>query len=376
MDMRPAHHDLEYFDTVIIGGGQAGLAVGHYLAQAGASFVILDKYDRVGDCWRERYDSLRLYTPARFDGLPGMPFPAPRRAFPTGNQMADFLEAYAAKLPVRTGVSVNGLRPCANGAPGYVVSAGSQSFRAAQVVVATGPQHVPHIPDFAGQLDAGIRHIHSSDYRNPSQLLPGGVLVVGASHSGADIALEIAQSHPTTLSGPATGQIPFDLEGRVARAIMPVMWFMANHVLTVKTPIGRKMQPEVRGHGGPLLRVRAADLVTAGVDRTEARTVGVRDGLPLLDDGRVVDVSNVVWCTGFQRDFGWIDLPVIGSDGWPMQDRGVVSTAPGLYFVGLLFQHSFSSMLIGGVGRDAKHIAAHILSRPPATSGARASQLA
>ncbi|HET9970216.1 MAG TPA: NAD(P)-binding domain-containing protein [Streptosporangiaceae bacterium] len=360
----------EHFDTVIVGGGQAGLSVGYHLARLGRSFVILDEHQRTGDGWRERYDSLRLYSPAKYDGLPGMPFPAPPYSFPSGRQMADYLQAYAAQmgLPLAAGVKVDGLRPGGGAAGSYVLTAGERRFAAAQVVVATGAQQVPSAPSFAGQLDPGIRQLHSSDYRNPAQLLPGGVLVVGASHSGADIALEAAQEHKTWLSGPVHGQIPFDIEGRPARQIMRLLWFAANHILTVKTPLGRKMRPLVRGHGGPLLRVKLPHLSAVGVEYVSARTTGVRDGLPRLADGRALDVTNVIWCTGFRPDFSWIHLPVIGDDGWPRQDRGVASGTPGLYFAGVLFQYAFSSMLVGGAGRDARYVARHIAKHRPDTA--------
>jgi len=357
----------EHFDTVIVGGGQAGLSVGYHLAKLGRSFVILDEHRRTGDCWRERYDSLRLYSPAKYDGLPGMPFPAAPHSFPSGHQMADYLESYAAQmeLPVAAGVKVDGLWPAEGPGQRYLLTAGGRRFAAAQVVVATGGQHVPSAPPFAAQLDPGIRQLHSADYRNPSQLLPGGVLVVGASHSGADIALEVAPEHNTWLSGPVHGQLPVDLEGRPARYATRLLWFAANHVLTMKTPLGRKMRPEIRGHGGPLLRVKLPHLAAAGVQYVSARTAGVRDGLPVLDDGRALDVTNVIWCTGFRPDFGWIHLPVTGVDGWPRQERGVSTSAPGLYFAGLLFQYAFASMLVGGVGRDAEYVARHIAAHRP-----------
>src|SRR6266536_850538 len=150
-----------------------------------------------------------------------------------------------------------------------------------------------------------------------------------------------------------------------SRRILPLLWFAANHVLTVRTPMGRKMQQEVRGHGGPLLRVKLPHLKAVGVEHTNARTVGVRDGLPMLDDGRVLEVTNVIWCTGFRNDFSWIHVPITGEDGWPEQYRGVVASAPGLYFAGLMFGYAFSSMLIGGVGRDAAYVARHIAARQP-----------
>jgi putative flavoprotein involved in K+ transport len=354
---------VERFGTVVIGAGQTGLALGYHLAKRRQSFVILDDNNRVGDGWRRRYDSLRLYTPAKYDALPGGRFPAKPHEFPTGQQVADYLEGYVAehRLPVRPRVFVDGVRRTGGG---FVVSAGEQEFEADQVVVATGGQHLPYTPEFAADLDPGIRQLHSSEYRNPSQLLPCDVLVVGASHSGADLAHELAGSgRRTLLCGPSRGEIPFDIEGRPARQVSKVLWFMANHVLTVRTPIGRKMQPKVRNEGGPLLRVRSADLAAAGVERFEGRMAGVRDGLPVLDDGRVLDVANVIWCTGFRRDFSWIEGPVLGDDGWPAQHRGVSTTIPGLYFLGLLFQYAFASMLTGGAGRDAEYVAKQIAAR-------------
>jgi putative flavoprotein involved in K+ transport len=236
--------------------------------------------------------------------------------------------------------------------------------QADNVVVASGTFQEPVVPAFAGELDPGVVQLHSDAYRNPSQLPGGPVLVVGASHSGADIAAELARDHDVVLSGRVHGEVPFDIEGRASHVALPVLFFLAGHVLTVGTPLGRRMRPEVRAHGGPLLRVKRADLRRAGVQLTDARVAGVRDGLPLLADGRVLDVTAVVWCTGFSKDVAWIDLPVTGEDGWPEQERGVCPSSPGLYFVGLPFLHAFASMLIGGVGRDAQRVAQHIARRP------------
>ena len=353
------------FETIIIGAGQAGLATAYHLAGRDRSFVVLESHERVGDNWRERFDSLRLYSPARYDGLPGWPMPLDPWTYPTKDQMADYLEAYAERfeLPVITGAPVDSLRKDGDR---YVVRAGAHRFEADNVVVASGTFQEPIVPEFAGELDPAIRQLHSADYRNPSQLQDGPVLVVGSSHSGADIALEAAAGHATILSGRFHGEVPFDIEGPVARRVLPVLWFAANHVLTMRTPLGRKMRPEIRAHGGPLLRVKRAHLAAAGVERTDARVAGVQDGRPALDDGRVVDVANVVWCTGFGKDVSWIELPVTGEDGWPEQTRGVAEASPGLYFVGLPFLYAFASMLVGGVGRDAERVATHIAERRPA----------
>jgi putative flavoprotein involved in K+ transport len=353
----------ERFETVIVGGGQAGLTTGYHLAQQGRSFVILDASGRIGDSWRKRWDSLKLYSPASYDGLPGMRFPARRTSYPTAGEMADFLEAYARRfdLSVRSGTAAETL---SKEGERYVVTAGEQTFEADNVVVATGVMQKPLMPTFAPELDPHITQLHSSDYRNLSQLQEGAVLVVGASHSGSDIAYEAASRHETILSGRDTGQIPASIETRRGRLGFRALFFVGSHILTVDTPLGRKMRPHIRHGGAPLLRYRRKDLRAAGVERVPARTVGVQDGLPVLGDGRVLDVQNVVWCTGFRPDFSWIHVPFeVGEDGYPVQYRGVVASAPGLYFVGLLFLHSFASMLIAGTARDTERVAKHILSR-------------
>lgn len=349
--------------SVIIGGSQAGLAVGYHLTQRGLPFVILEKDDRVGDAWRKRWDSLRLFTPARYSGLPGMPFPGSPSSYPTKGETADYLEAYARQfeLPVRTGVKVARLSEAGDQ---FEVISGEESLFAENVVLATGAYHKPRIPPFAAALDESIVQLHSSEYRNPSQLRVGGVLVVGAGNSGAEIAIELARHHQTWLSGRDTGQEPTRAGTLPDRLLTPIMWLAATRVLTGTTPIGRK----VRDHflkpprGIPLGRVRRKDFAAAGIERVP-RTNGVRGGYPLLEDGRVLEVSNVIWCTGFTPDYDWINLSLPIHNGIPIHDRGVVESCPGLYFIGLLFLHSLSSALLGGVGRDAEHLVDHIASR-------------
>ncbi len=359
--------ETEHIETVVVGGGQAGLAVGYHLRRRKRQFVILEAGERVGDSWRKRWRSLRLYSPAKLDGLPGMRFPAPKRSFPSGSDMADYLEAYAERfeLPVRLGVQVDGVE---RSGEGYVVTAGALRFVAENVVVATGVfQHeCPIVPDFAARLDPSITQLHSADYRGPEQLRPGAVLVVGAAHSGGDVAYEVARAgHPTVLSGRDTGQLRVDIESRKATIVgFPILRVLWTRVLTVSTPLGRKAKAEVRTHGGPLLRVKRADLEAVGVERVYERTVGVSDGRPLLEGGRVLDVANVVWCTGFRNEYGWLRLPLpLEPDGYPAQRHGAVDSLPGLYFVGLPFLHSFASMLILGTSRDAKRVARHVVAR-------------
>lgn len=364
----------EHIETVVIGGGQAGLATGYHLRTRGREFVILDTGQRVGDNWRAHWDSLRLYSPARYDSLPGMPFPGSQHAFPGKEDMADYLESYARAfdLPVRHGTRVHRL---SNDGRRYVVDCGSGSLSCDNVVVATGTfGRTPNVPDFAPMLDPGILQLHSSEYRSPAQLRDGPVLVVGASHSGGDIALEAAGTHDTILCGRDTGQIPVPWETRRLRMVFPVLWLVWGTALSLRTPMGRKEREHARTHGAPFLRVKRADLADAGVERVTDRVTGVRDGLPLLGADRAVDVANVIWCTGFRQEFSWVDLPVIGDDGWPVEERGVVASSPGLYFTGLCFQSSFRSMLVGGAGADAEYVVRHLVSR--STRGGRALQRA
>lgn len=349
----------EHHDTIIIGGGQAGLSMGCHLSKRGVPFVILDANDRVGEAWRARWDSLRLFTPAKFSGLEGMPFPAPREEKATKDQMADYLESYAERfdLAIRKGVRVDRL---SREGDLFVISAGEQTFTADRVIVATGAHQVPRVPAFAPALDPSIRQIHSMDYRRPSQLQDGGVLVVGVGNSGADICLEVVRSHRTWLAGKETGHVPFRIDSFKARFLVPVVRFVGHRVLTLGTPIGRKVAPSFRAKGVPLVRVKPKDIVAAGVERV-SRVAGVSNGMPALEDGSVLgDVRNVIWCTGFRSDYSWIDLPVFGDDGLPMHARGVVSGAPGLAFLGMVFQYAATSDTIIGVGRDAAYIANHL----------------
>ena len=353
----------ERLDAVVIGAGQAGLSVGWRLARQGLNFVILEANGRVGDSWRRRWDSLRLFTPARFNGLDGMRFPGPGHSFPTKDEMADFLERYATAfaLPVRTGVRVDEVTRAGHG---YRVRAGQTDYLADHVVVASASYQKPKIPGFAADLDPAIRQLHSSAYKRPSQLQPGSVLLVGAGNSGAELAMDLARSHRVWLAGRHPGHLPFAYDGGFAYhvAIPIVFRFVFHRLLSVDTPVGRKARPHFVAHGGPLIRVKPDALDRAGVARVP-RVAGVVAGKPVLDDGQPLDVDNIVWCTGYQPGLDWIKLPVFDDTGRPRQYRGVAAGEPGLYFSGLPFQHSPSSTMIHGAARDARHVADEIAKR-------------
>jgi len=365
--------NTQYIETLIIGAGQAGLATGYHLRRRGQPSLIVDANPRIGDNWRQQWDTLRLYTPAKYNGLPGFSFPAARWHCPQKDEVGDYLEQYALRLelPVRTSTAVERLEARPEG--GYLVKVADGTISCDNVVVATGTfGRTPSVPSFAAELDPSIQQLHSSQYRRPSQLRAGPALVVGASHSGLDIAYELAESRRTVLCGPTRGNIPFRPESRRARVLMPVAVFAFRHVLTRRTPMGRKEMEEVRLHGGPAFRIKEGDLGRRGVIRHQARLTGVADGRPQLGDGTLLEVSSVVWCTGFRQVFDWIDLPITDEHGWPSEYRGVVDAAPGLYFCGLSFQYAFSSMVFPGVSRDADYVAGQIAERSAITHPAAA----
>ncbi|MEO7016673.1 MAG: FAD-dependent oxidoreductase [Leifsonia sp.] len=349
-------------DAIVIGGGQAGLSVSYHLAKRGVEHVVLDASPRIGDAWRNRWDSLRLFTPARYDALDGLRFPAANGDWPTKDAMADYLQTYAEEfqLPVLSDTRVDGL---SREHDGYVVHAGDRIFHAPQVVVAVSNYQIPRIPIFATELGSDIRQLSAGTYRNPAQLAPGGVLIVGAGNSGAEIAKDVVGTHPVILAGTISGEIPFAATSFFNRHILVhiLNGIVFNRILSIDSPLGRRAGPKMMTHGVPLIRVRSKDLAALGVRRA-GRMVGVDKGWPLLVDGSVLAVQNVIWCTGFSPGFSWIDVPVIGNDGEPEHDRGVVATEPGLYFVGLHFLTSLSSAMIHGVGKDAERIAARVSS--------------
>ncbi|MET9311560.1 NAD(P)/FAD-dependent oxidoreductase [Kribbella sp. NPDC003505] len=343
--------------TVVIGAGQAGLAIGYYLHKDREDFVVLEGNERVGDCWRQRYDSLRLFSLPRYASLPGLRIGT--QDCPSRDEMADYLQQYAVhhELPVRTGVRVTRL---SRDDEGFLVETTAGDWRAGNVVVAAGMHAVPRWPSFADELDPSIKQLHSLEYRNPSQLADGTVLVVGAANSGTDIALEAVKTHRTLLAGRHPGQVPVDIDSAAGHFFTPVVMFLFKYVLTRGTPMGRKAIANAVRNGLPLTRNKLEHLDAAGIERI-GRIEGTRDGRPLTADGDVLgDVRTVVWCTGSDPDHRWIDLPVFDDSGRPRQERGVSTDVPGLYFLGLDFQYAIASASIQGVDRDARFLVKHL----------------
>lgn len=350
----------ERHDVVVIGAGQAGLSVGYHLKQRGIEHVILEAAPRIGEVWRNRWDSLRLFTPAKFDSLDGYRFPAQKDTFPTKDQMADYLEAYAANfdLPVRVNEQVRRLHK-ANGR--FCLETEDRVYEADRVVVAAASYQKPRLPAFADDVDPLVFQMHSHEYKNPAQLPDGPVLLVGAGNSGAEIAMDLARTHQVYLAGRDVGHVPFDISSFLARKLLIrlVIRGMFHHLLTMRTPMGRRFRSKMHGHGMPLIRTRPGQLERAGVRRI-GKVTAIRAGKAVSDDGKAVPFRSVIWCTGFHPGFDWIDLPVLDDHGDPRQRFGKATDIDGLYFAGLHFQYAVSSTMVAGVGRDARRVAGWI----------------
>lgn len=352
--------------SIVIGAGQAGLVMGHRLRAANESVLLLEADHRVGDTWRQRYDSLRLFSTPRYASLPGWRIPT--RTFPTRDEMADYLQEYAERfdLPVHTDTRVLAVIPDENG---FRVRTNRGELSAERVVVAAGTHRRPRLPALSAELAPSIRQLHSLEYRNPNQFAPGGVLVVGAANSGTDIALDAAAAgHDTWIAGRHPGQIPIDIDTRRGAAIVPVIMFAFRHVLTLRTPMGRRAHEQALHHGVNLVRNKLADLDAAGITQI-GRIETVHDGRPATADGLVPDIETVIWCTGSDPDHSFLPESAFAADGRPVHARGV-SPISGLYFLGLEFQYALASGQIQGLDRDARYLVKQMrsVSRPSSAS--------
>ena len=342
-------------DAIVIGGGQAGLAIGFHLARRGADFLVLDAGPEIGHSWRSRWDSLRLFSPAQYDSLPGMPFPAPADTHPTKDDVAAYLAAYAAHfaMPVRLDAPVQRLHRDADGV--FAVTTPTGVLHARQVVVATGPFQTPWTPSLADRLDPLVPQVHSADYRNPSQLPAGGrVLVVGAANSGLQIAAELAETCAVTV---AVGSKPTELPQRIAGRDL-FSWLTTSGFFTVPTDsrIGRRL----RARGDLVIGTRSGQLRRRGVDfRPRLTDVAGRTARFADGSGRAVDA--VVWATGYRSDHSWVHVPGVVVDGQVRHSAGVTDV-PGLYVLGLPWQTSRGSALLGYVGADAAALSARMAS--------------
>jgi putative flavoprotein involved in K+ transport len=357
---------IEHYETIIVGGGQAGLAVAAQLAARDVDYLVVTDEARIGDNWRRRWDSLRLFTPARYSGLPALPFPAEPAHFADKDEVADYLERYATRCDLHVRTSTRVQHVTAHGAGFRLQLADDRSIlEADNVIVATGPFQQPRRPALAARIGPDIAQWHSSEYRNPFELTDGPVLVVGAGSSGSQIALELARFRKVWLSGRQAGHIPREVLGRdVFDWIWPPLT-----ALTADTMLGRRLRRNAAATSDSRIGISERALRDAQIERV-GRFVDVRGGLPVCGDA-VVEPRVIIWCTGFQSDYRWISLPAFDAAGAPIHQRGVSSAVPGLFFVGLRFQHRLTSSLIGGVGADAAFIAARVAERTSAAPDAR-----
>jgi putative flavoprotein involved in K+ transport len=347
---------VERYDVVVIGGGQAGLATAQQLMRRNLDVVVLEAAAHIGDTWRHRWDSLRLFTPAAYDGLPDMPFPAPSNHLPDKDEVAAYLERYVEQfdLDVRLNTRVERMTREFGVFRAYTASV---TYEAPQVVVSTGPFQRPRIPDIATLLDPSVHQLHSSAYRNPFSLPEGPVLVVGAGNSGAQIALELAQLRKVWLAGPDTGHMPRRVLGR---DVFDWIWPMLS-VAHTERRVGRALREKARQSADSLIGIPEATITRAGIQRLE-RVSAVRGGMPVCGT-TVVRPAAIVWATGFTSDYSWIELPVCDERGNPRHHRGIAHDVEGLAWVGLRFQHRMTSSLLGGVGVDATYIAEQFAAR-------------
>jgi putative flavoprotein involved in K+ transport len=341
----------EHREVVVVGGGQAGLAIGHFLARQGRHFAILEAAAEPAAAWRARWDSLKLFTPARYSSLPGLPFPGDPDTYPRRDDVASYLIEYARhfSLPVVLGSRVRSVRRVEDR---YRVELEDRSYTAGQVVIATGPFQVPFVPAIAGDLSQDVFQIHSTRYRAPGDLADGPVLVVGGGNTGFQIAEELSAGREVHLSiGSRQKPLPQRILGR------DLFWYLDKTGVIRKnrdTRIGRRLQANedtLIGSGPRLLRRKGVVL--------HQRAVTAAGTTVTFSDDESLEVRSVIWATGFRLDHTWIDVPIFDDAGRVAHQRGVTAS-PGLYFIGLPWQHTRGSALLGFVKDDAAYIADQI----------------
>jgi putative flavoprotein involved in K+ transport len=348
-------------DVLVVGGSQAGLAMAWHLARQGLRYAVLEAGPEIGHAWRSRWDSLTLFTPAQYDALPGRPFPAPADTYPTKDPVAGYLQAYASALevPVRLNARVTSLSRTEEG---FEARTADQVFRAGQVVVTTGPFQTPFVPPAAQGLDESVTQLHSAGYRNPQALPEGPVLVVGGGNSGFQIAEEIAAAGRRVDLSIATKLpvLPQRLAGK------DLFWWLTHLGLmrvTTESRLGRRMSSREFVIGSSRRRLQAKGV------RFRPRLTGTGARTAHFADGSTLDTGVVIWATGYRPDHSWIQIPGVARDGQIAHQRGVTGV-PGLYFLGLSWQHTSGSALLGFVGDDAAYLAGCVAARRRASDAA------
>ena len=352
-----------HYEVVVIGAGQAGLAMGHYLQQRRRQFLILERASTVGAAWRERWESLTLFTPRRYDSLPGLPFPGDPDGYPSRDEVISYLERYAAELRLPIELS-NDVRKLTAGEGSFLLEVDGRTVTADEVVVATGPFQAPFVPAIAAGLDSEVVQMHSSAYQAPGDVPTGTVLVVGGGNTGFQIAKELSATATVQLSiGSRQMPLPQRLLGR------DLFWWLTTSRLlrtTVESRLGRRLRHRDTLIGSSPRELRKRYSIVARPRAVDASGRTVR-----FEDGSALDVDAVIWATGYRPDYGWIELPVFDADGRLRHRRGVTDM-PGLYFLGLTWQHTRGSALLGWVEEDAEFVAGEIDALRAARGGPQA----
>ncbi|AJY76107.1 flavin-containing monooxygenase [Paenibacillus beijingensis] len=340
---------MKRYDVIVIGSGQAGLAAGYYLMKKGVSFVLLDKGSEAGEVWRNRYDSLVLFTPRFYSSMPGMPLNGEPGSYAAKNEIAEYLKTYAEQfaLPIHYDTEVLSLKKTANR---FLVETNQGRYESKKVIIATGPFQKPYIPSISAGLPKGIKQIHTAHYRNEADLQDGSVLVIGAGNSGAQIAVELAQDRDVYLSvGHTIKYMPLMLLGK------SIFWWF-RELGVMKANLNSAMGKFISRQPDPIFGFDLKNMIREGNIQLKARTKAVTGDSIMFEDNSLLQVQNIVWATGFHSDYSWIQIPgVINGQGKPIHERGI-SPVSGIYFVGLPWQYRRGSALIGGVGQDAEFI--------------------
>jgi putative flavoprotein involved in K+ transport len=337
------------YDVIVIGAGQAGLSMGYYLKKGNSSFLILDNNERIGDVWRKRYDSLVLFTPRSFSSLHGLTLEGDPNRFPTKNEIADYLERYANTfdLPIKFNTEVKRITKHDKT---FMIHTQNSILKAKKVVVATGAFHTPNIPSLSKEVSKEVVQLHSSQYKDPSQLNEGAVLVVGGGNSGTQIAVELSLSHNTYLSvGHPIHFLPLTFFNKSI-----FWWFDMMGILKFSSTsfVGRRIQKQ----GDPIFGYELKEKMKKNKVKLNGRTVSIQNNIVTFDDLTSLKINNIIWATGFTPNYSWIDIPNLVKLNSKVHHKRGVTNIEGLYFLGLPWQHRRGSALLFGVGDDAKYL--------------------
>lgn len=336
-------------DIVVVGASQADLAVAYCLKELGYGATLFEGNESVGGAWRNRYDSLRLFTPSQYCSLPGLQFPSPKDCYPSKDDVGDYLDGYAAKFAFDVRLGERVLNVERDGGL-FRISTARETLLARCVVIATG-QGAPNVPAFAKDM-VSVGHMHSASYRNPSMLGRGRVLVVGAGNSGAQIAEELCAARDVSISiSTLPKSFPQRLMGR------DIFWWL---ILFGMMNVKASRKALLESGAMPLIGSRLPSLLRSGRVKRFGFVTGHRDGEILFDGGARQRFETVIFATGFRPDYPWLSVSgALERTGAARQTAGI-GAVPGLFWIGLPWLRSKGSGFLGFVGRDAQYLASKI----------------